>query len=102
EFKRLVKYNFITYHKPCSKEKLLELYRANDILVMPSKTETFGLVYAEAMSQGLPVIYSKGQGFDGQFKEGLIGYHVDCFDPVNIASSILKIVNNYEEMSSNC
>ena len=29
---------------------------------MPSKHETFGLVYAEAMTQGLPVIYTKNEG----------------------------------------
>ena len=44
---------------------------------MTSLGESFGLTYAEAMSQGVPVIYSKGQGFDGQFKEGVVGYHVD-------------------------
>jgi glycosyltransferase involved in cell wall biosynthesis len=34
---------------------------------MPSKYETFGLVYIEAMSQGLPIF--EGQGVDG-FKTG--------------------------------
>ena len=43
---------------------------------MPSRYETFGLVYGEAMSQGLPIIYSKGQGVDGYFKEGTVGYGV--------------------------
>jgi len=47
---------------------------------MPSITETFGLVYAEALSQGLPVLYTRGQGFDRQFEEGEVGYAVDCFD----------------------
>ena len=41
---------------------------------MPSITETFGLVYGEALSQGLLIIYTKGQGFDGQIKEKLAGY----------------------------
>lgn len=40
---------------------------------MPSHKETFGLVYAEAMSQGLPIIYTKNQGFDGQFPDGYVG-----------------------------
>ena len=39
------------------KNKLLEHYRSCDIFIMPSKTETFGLVYVEAMSQGLPCLY---------------------------------------------
>lgn len=102
EFLKLKKYDFVSYcgHQP--KEKLLELYRSNNIFVMPSKTETFGLVYAEAMSQGLPVIYSKGQGFDGQFEEGQVGYHVDFNNSKEIADRIIDIVNNYDTLSRNC
>ena len=44
------------------------IYRENDIYVMPSIIETFGLVYAEAMSQGLPVIYTRGQGLIDNLK----------------------------------
>ena len=53
------------------RKNLIEFIGENDIFVMPSINETFGLVYAEAMSQGLPVIYTKGQGFDKQFNDGL-------------------------------
>ena len=68
---------------------------------MPSKTETFGLVYAEAMSQGLPVIYTRGQGFDGQFEEGEVGYSVDCKDKKEISMKIIDIINNYDVISRN-
>lgn len=77
------------------KEKLIDVYRESDIFVMPSFTESFGLVYAEAMSQGLPVIYSKGQGFDGQFDEGTVGYHVDSGSPDDVAEGIKHVVENY-------
>lgn len=82
------------------KEALLPIYRENDIFVLPSKQETFGLVYAEAMSQGLPIIYTKNQGFDGQFEEGLVGYHVDSQSAEDIVSKILKIKNEYQEISA--
>lgn len=101
EFKKLKGYDFITYISEQPKEKLIELYRTNDIFVMPSITETFGLVYAEAMSQGLPVIYSKGQGFDGQFNEGTVGYSVNCFNAYEIADRIVDIINNYQSLSMN-
>jgi glycosyltransferase involved in cell wall biosynthesis len=54
------------------------------------------------MSQGLPVIYSKGQGFDGQFKDGVVGYKTNCFDKEELASSIEKVVKNYALLSKNC
>ena len=84
-----------------SKEKLLEIYRENNIFVMPSFTETFGLVYAEALSQGLPVVYTKGQGFDGQFADGFIGYSVNADSEEEVAEAIEKIAKNYDEFSNN-
>jgi glycosyltransferase involved in cell wall biosynthesis len=69
---------------------------------MPSLTETFGLVYAEAMSQGLPVIYTRGQGFDGQFKEGEVGYSVNSSDIHEIVKKIISIIENYSEISKRC
>lgn len=83
------------------KEKLIDVYRESDIFVMPSFTESFGLVYAEAMSQGLPVIYSKGQGFDNQFPEGVVGYHVDSGSPDDVAEGIKRVVENYSGIQKN-
>ena len=92
----------VFYAGKLTKIDLIEQYRNNDIFVMPSHTETFGLVYAEAMSQSLPVIYTKGQGFDGQFPEGLVGYHVDDRNAEAVADGILKIIREYGEISTRC
>jgi len=101
-FNKLRKYPFVEYKHHMTKEQLLLEYRKNDIFIMPSITETFGLTYAEAMSQGLPVIYSKGQGFDGQFNEGLVGYHVTPSNSQDIVLAIKKIIENYQNISSRC
>ena len=91
-----------TYFPAMPKESLIEQYRKNDIFVMPSFTETFGLVYVEAMSQGLPVVYSRGQGFDGQFEEGFIGFHCNAFDANDIACSVKKVIAMYWQIQSKC
>lgn len=101
EYERIVKDKYTTYIPAQPKEKLIEIYRKNDIFVMPSIHESFGLVYAEAMSQGLPVIYTKGQGFDGQFEEGRVGYHVDSFCPTSIAEQLVVIINKICEIRDN-
>lgn len=93
---------YVNYVIPKPKETLISIYRSNDIFVMPSVTETFGLVYAEAMSQGLPVIYSKGQGFDGQFNEGVVGYSVESSSAVEISNKVEDILANYVDISKNC
>lgn len=96
------KHPFIEYIEHCSKEELIWHYRNADIFVMPSKTETFGLVYAEALSQGTPVIYTSGQGFDGQFDEGEVGYSVNHNSAEDISNKILDIIKNYTYISRNC
>lgn len=101
-FDKIKELEYVNYLGYVSKEELIKIYRKNDIFILPSIHETFGLVYAEAMSQGLPVIYSKGQGFDGQFEDGTVGYVVDSLDPNDIAEKIIKIFYDYEIKSKNC
>ena len=101
-YKAIKRSSYIKYISPKPKEELINIYRKNDIFVMPSITETFGLVYAEAMSQGLPLIYSKGQGFDKQFQEGVVGFSVDSTNEIQISEVILKILQNYNSISKNC
>ena len=65
--------NWIKFHGPIyDKQKLMQICRQNAVFAMISKSETFGLVYFEALTQGLPVVYTAGQGFDGV----LDGYNV--------------------------
>lgn len=99
EFERISKDAHTNCLKPVPKEELMKIYRQNDIFVMPSFTESFGLVYAEAMSQGLPVLYSEGQGFDGQFPEGEVGFHVQASSPRNVAAMILQVYQQKDRMS---
>lgn len=92
---------FIEYKGYLQKEELLQEYRKSELFVLPSITETFGLVYPEAMSQGLPVIYTQGQGFDGHFKQGIVGYAVDPKNPWEIAGKIISIGTRYNEVAMN-
>ena len=51
---RIIKKDFFTKCYPeMPKDKLLDIYRDSDIFVMPSFTESFGLVYSDAMSPGI-------------------------------------------------
>jgi len=101
-YKKVINLPFIQHIPTVKKEELIKIYQENDIFVMPSIHETFGLVYAEAMSQGLPIIYSKRQGFDGQFSEGLIGFSVKSTSAEEISNKVEEIVMKYEVLSKNC
>jgi len=82
--------------------RLKEIYTSSDIFIMTSGRETFGLVYIEAMSQGLPVIYSKNTGIDGLFEEGSVGYPVTPGSISEMQQGLEKISLNYQETSENC
>lgn len=76
------------------KEKLLGIVREHDIFAMVSHSETFGLVYVEAMSQGLPVLYTKGQGIDGVFTKK-IGEAVISTDEDSIKDGLSRLIEEY-------
>lgn len=83
-------------------KELLAIMDQSDIYVMPSFKETFGLVYIEAMSRGLPVIYTKNEGIDGYFTEGEVGYSVTPNNADMIAKSVIKAIKDYDAISKRC
>lgn len=101
ELKKIKRYDFVHYNPPVSQQDLIPFFRNNDIFVLASHRETFGLVYAEAMTQGMPVIYTAGEGFDQQFPDGTVGYGVNDRDPEDIARAIERAAANYDKLSHN-
>lgn len=94
--------NSLIYHGPIyDRETLKSLYRQCDIFLLLSFAETFGVVYIEALSQGLPIIFSKNEGLDGFFSVGEIGYSNDPRNIDELHANILKILSTYEATSAN-
>lgn len=101
EYKRILQYKNVRILPFMAKEELINIYHENDIFLLPSKEETFGRVYVEAMTQGLPILYSEGQGFDGNYPDGVVGYSVKSNDIVDIAKKIEEVIKNYSKLSDN-
>lgn len=78
------------------KDELCKVFSESDIFVMASHRETFGLVYIEALSQGLPVLYTRGQGIDGMFKEK-VGEKVNSYNENSIREAICLLIDKYEQ-----
>ena len=93
--------NFINFIGPIyNNEELKKIYLSNDIFAMPSHSETFGLVYIEALSQGLPVLCSKNQGIDDTFRFK-VGEFVNPKSIESIAKGIKEIIVNYDSNNLN-
>ena len=71
---------------------------------MLSKKETFGLVYIESLSQGTPIIYTKGEGIDGYFRDVQVWftfYFNNC-GFLTFKKKIELIFKDYNQISNNC
>lgn len=79
--------------KITDKERLCDILCQNSIFAMPSITETFGLVYLEALSQNLAVLYTKGQGIDGLLPSN-VGIAVNPLDVEEITSALQEMIKN--------
>ena len=77
------------------KKVIQNIMQNHALFAMPSIHETFGLVYIEALSQNLPVIYSKGQGIDKLFDEdnNPIGLGVNPYSVEDIKNAIKRIID---------
>lgn len=84
----------LSYHgKITDNKKMKQLYQSNSLFAMPSKSETFGLVYIEALSQGLKVVWSRGEAIDGMFSQN-IGESVNPYKQSDIETVIAKVLDN--------
>lgn len=84
---------FIYLGKIFDKEKICEVFRQNSIFAMPSIHETFGLVYVEALSQNLPVLYTRNQGIDGLFHDS-VGIAVNPLSISDITNGLRKLLTD--------
>jgi D-inositol-3-phosphate glycosyltransferase len=75
---------------PQPHELLSSYYRAADVCIVPSRSESFGLVALEAAACGTPVVASAVGGLTTLVDHGHTGYLVDDPDPVAYAAAVRK------------
>jgi D-inositol-3-phosphate glycosyltransferase len=71
---------------------LADYYRAADVCVVPSRTESFGLVALEAAACGTPVVAANVGGLRLLVDHGLTGFLVEPRDPAVYAARIDRVL----------
>lgn len=84
----------VEFRRPVPHRSLADLYRAVDVLVLPSRSESFGLVAAEAQACGLPVVASRVGGLVHVVADGESGILVDGWDPMDHASAVERVLTD--------
>lgn len=83
-----------------SHEKVMEYMSICEIFSMPSWQETFGLVYAEAMAHGKPIVGCEGQGIDGIVKNGETGILAKPKDVDSLVEALNYLLSNPNKAKS--
>ncbi|MEX0940111.1 MAG: glycosyltransferase [Candidatus Babeliales bacterium] len=85
-----------------SREELLQYYQSADLFIFASETETQGLVLAEAMASGLPVIAVDAPGCKDIIQSNINGYLID--NEQEMIEHILKLKRDqiiFDKLSGN-
>lgn len=84
----------ITFIPPLPREQLVAFYQAADVVIMPSRSETFGLVAAEAQSCGTPVVAANVGGLRFIIEDGNSGLLVDSHNPADYATALDRVLTD--------
>ncbi|MFV2195730.1 D-inositol-3-phosphate glycosyltransferase [Nocardiopsis sp. LOL_012] len=77
---------------PQDRVRLADYYRAAAVTVVPSYSESFGLVAVESQACGTPVVASRVGGLTTAVADGLSGVLVDGHDPDDYAAVLHRMV----------
>ena len=83
----------VRFLPPLPAAELAHLYRAADLVAVPSHNESFGLVALEAQACGTPVVAAAVGGLVTAVRDGVSGVLVDGHDPVDWARVVGRLLD---------
>ena len=82
----------VRFSPPVPRKDLPQWYRSADLVVVPSYSESFGLVALEAQACGTPVVATAVGGLRTAVADGISGVLVDGHDPKAWSSVIARLL----------
>lgn len=82
----------VRFVPPQAHELLSTYYRAADVCVVPSRSESFGLVALEAAACGTPVVAAAVGGLTSLVDDGRTGYLIEGRSPSDFAAAIERVL----------
>lgn len=84
----------IRFVAPQAHHLLSTYYRAADVVLVPSRSESFGLVALEAAACGTPVVATAVGGLRTLVEDGRTGFLVDQRDPLAFAAAVHTVLDD--------
>ncbi|RYV51269.1 D-inositol-3-phosphate glycosyltransferase [Pengzhenrongella frigida] len=82
----------VLFRPPVPRAELADWFRAVDLVAMPSRSESFGLVAAEAQASGTPVVAAAIGGLRSVVQDGVTGRLVPSHDPADWADALADLL----------
>ena len=79
---------------PQPQARLADFYSAAEVVLVPSRSESFGLVALEAQACGTPVVAAAVGGLRHVVQDGVTGHLVEGHDPGDHAERILSLLGD--------
>ena len=86
----------VKFVPPTSRAELVKWFQAASVCVVPSYSESFGLVAIEAQACGTPVIAARVGGLPTAVRDGISGVLVDGHEAGAWANQIMSVAANEE------
>ena len=86
--------DLVRFEPPGSRERLVNLYRAADLTVVPSYSESFGLVAVESQACGTPVVASAVGGLTTAVADNVSGRLVQGHNPIAYSHVLNQLIMN--------
>jgi D-inositol-3-phosphate glycosyltransferase len=86
----------VMLYPPQTQPRLADFYSAADVVLVPSRSESFGLVALEAQACGTPVIAANVGGLRYVVQDGVGGFLVEGHDPGDHAERLIQILRSDE------
>ncbi len=86
--------NRVTLMPPLDHAEVQRVVNGYAGFVLPSRPETYGMVYAEALLAGVPILWSQNQGVDGFFDAADVGYRCDPQSAEDVAKGLRHLIVN--------
>jgi D-inositol-3-phosphate glycosyltransferase len=79
---------------PQPQARLADFYSAADVVIVPSRSESFGLVALEAEACGTPVVAAATGGLRHVVADGVTGFLVPGWDPGDYAERLIALLRD--------
>ncbi|WP_168702046.1 D-inositol-3-phosphate glycosyltransferase [Gordonia paraffinivorans] len=89
----------VTFLPPQPSDRLAQVYRASDVVAVPSHSESFGLVAIEAQACGTPVIAANVGGLGVAVDDGRTGVLVDGHDVGDWTNALEKLLGQPDRLA---